>query len=97
MFEQAEHEALMRLMTHALGHVDDSKRIAHWLQTWERGYGIAFRAPDLAYEHATDLQTVARAAKRTGAKPSILGRLEYVHKMENIERVYPLPLLEVER
>lgn len=97
MFEQAEHEALMRLMTHALGHVDDSKRIAHWLLEWEQGHGIAPRVPNLAFEHAKDVKTVVRAAKRTKAKPSTLDRLEYGYKMENIERAYPLPLLEVER
>lgn len=100
MFRQAEHEALMRLMTHATGFVPDSRRIAHWLQEWERsGNSLAIKAqvPGLASDHARDVQTVAQAAKRTGAKPSTLDRLEYSYNMENIARAYPLPSMEYER
>ncbi|KDC25262.1 hypothetical protein L505_5187 [Bordetella bronchiseptica F4563] len=43
------------------------------------------------------MQEVAQAAKRTGAKPSTLGRLEYSYNMENIARAYPLPSMEYER
>lgn len=100
MFSQLEHEALMRLMTHATGYVPDSRRIAHWLQEWERSdnpLAIKAKVPGLASDHARDMQTVAQAAKRTGAKPSTLGRLEYRYNMENIARAYPLPVMEYER
>ncbi|WP_231642977.1 hypothetical protein [Ralstonia syzygii] len=53
--------------------------------------------PDLASDHARDVQTVAQAAKRTGATPCTLGRLEYGYNMENIARAYPLPSMEYER
>lgn len=53
--------------------------------------------PGLAPDHAKDVQTVAQAAKRTGAKPSTLGRMEYGYNMENIARAYPLPVMEFER
>ena len=100
MFSQLEHEALMRLMTHATGYVPDSRRIAHWLQEWEQTgnpRGIKAKVPGLASDHAKDVQEVAQAAKRTGAKPSTLGRLEYSYNMENIARAYPLPSMEYER
>ncbi|HAO8168649.1 TPA: hypothetical protein ACPTVN_005375 [Klebsiella pneumoniae] len=100
MFGQLEHEALMRLMTHATGFVPDSRRIAYWLQEWEHlddSHAIKTRVPGLAPDHAKDVQTVAQAAKRTGAKPSTLGRLEYGYNMENIARAYPLPVMEFER
>ncbi|EJC0967069.1 hypothetical protein MX181_004933 [Salmonella enterica subsp. enterica serovar Newport] len=100
MFTQAEHEALMRLMTHATGYVPDSQRIAHWLQEWERSASpraVEARVAGLASDHAKDVQTVAQAAKRTGAKPSTLGRQEYGYNMENIARAYPLPVTEYER
>ena len=51
MFSQLEHEALMRLMTHATGYVPDSRRIAHWLQEWEQTgnpRGIKAKVPGLA-------------------------------------------------
>jgi len=100
MFEQLEHEALMRLMRYSLGYLPDSRRVAHWLQEWERSgnpRGIKAQVPGLASDHARDVQTVAQAAKRTGAKPSTLGRLEYGYNMENIARAYPLPSMEYER
>lgn len=98
MFSQLEHEALMRLMTHATGYVPDSRRIAHWLQEWERsGNPVKAKVPGLASDHAKDVREVAQAAKRTGAKPSTLGRLEYRYNMENIARAYPLPGMEYER
>ncbi|HRF30079.1 MAG TPA: hypothetical protein PLM02_05660 [Azonexus sp.] len=100
MFKQAEHEALMRLMTHATGFVPDSRRIAHWLQEWERSgnpRAIQTQVQGLASDHGRDVQTVAQAAKRTGAKPSTLGRLEYGYNMENIARAYPVPVVECER
>lgn len=100
MFEQLEHEALMRLMRYSLGYLPDSRRIAHWLQEWERSdnsRAIKAQVPGLASDHARDVQTVAQAAKRTGAKPSTLGRLEYSYNMENIARAYPLPSMEYER
>ncbi|ESE18027.1 hypothetical protein [Escherichia coli] len=100
MFTQTEHEALMRLMTHATGYVPDSRRIAYWLQEWERSTNpraVNSRVPGLASDHAEDVQTVAQAAKRTGATPSTLGRQEYGYNMENIARAYPLPVTEYER
>ena len=100
MFNQLEHEALMRLMTHATGYVPDSRRIAHWLQAWERSSnprGVKAKVPGLADDHAKDVRQVAQAAKRTGAKPSTLGRVEYRYNMENIARTYPLPSMEYER
>ena len=100
MFNQLEHEALMRLMTHATGFVPDSRRIAHWLQEWERAddaRNIKAKVPGLAPDHARDVRKVAQAAKRTGTKPSTLGRLEYRYNMENIARAYPLPGMEYER
>lgn len=90
----------MRLMTHATGHVPDSRRIAHWLQEWEQSANpraVKLRVPGLAFDHAKDVHTVAQAAKRTGAKPSTLGRQEYGYNMENIARAYPLPVTEYER
>ena len=100
MFRQAEHDALMRLMTHATGFVPDSRRIAYWLQEWERSdnpRAIKARVSGLSDHTARDMQEVAQAAKRTGAKPSTLGRLEYNYNMENIARAYPLPVMEFER
>lgn len=100
MFELAEHHALIRLMTRATGFNDGSPRIAHWLQEWDRSANprtITPRVPGLSGIDATDVQEVAKAAKRTGAKPSTLGRLEYLYKMENIARAYPLPTMEYER
>lgn len=100
MFEQLEHEALMRLMRYSLGYLPDSRRIAHWLQEWERAddpRSIKANAPGLAPDHVRDVREVAQAAKRTGAKPSTLGRLEYGYNMENIARAYPLPVMEFER
>lgn len=43
------------------------------------------------------MQEVTQAAKRTGAKPSTLDRLEYDYSMERIARAYPLPSMEYER
>jgi hypothetical protein len=40
---------------------------------------------------------LAQAAKKTGAKPSTLGRREYIFNMDNIARAYPLPVMEFER
>lgn len=100
MFTHAEHDALMRLMTHATGYVADSQRIAHWLQEWERSAcprAIKTGVTGLAADHAKDVQMVAQAAKRTGAKPSKLGRQEYSYNMENITRAYPLPVVGYER
>ena len=48
MFNQNEHEALMRLMTNATGYVSDSRHIAHWLQAWE---------------NTVDLQKISHGAK----------------------------------
>jgi len=100
MFEQLEHEALMRLMRYSLGYLPDSRRIAHWLQEWERAdnpRSIKTKVPGLAADHARDVRMLAQAAKATGAKPSTLGRREYVFNMENIARAYPLPATELER
>ena len=90
----------MRLMRHSTGYVSDSRLIAHWLQEWERAddpRNIKAKVPGLAPDHARDVREVAQAAKRTGAKPSTLGRLEYSYNMENIARAYPLPSMEYER
>ena len=100
MFNQLEHEALMRLMTHATGHTPDSQRIAHWLQEWERAENLRTVKPHvsgLAAAHALDVTKVARAAKRDGARPTTLGRAEYAYNMQNIERAHPLPSVELER
>lgn len=100
MFTLMEHDALMRLMRLSTGYVPDSKRIAHWLQEWERSANprtIKARVSGLSDYNARDVQEVAQAAKRTGAKPSTLGRLEYCYNMENIARAYPLPVMEYER
>jgi hypothetical protein len=100
MFNQLEHEALMRLMTHATGYTPDSRRIAHWLQEWEHADNprtVKTRVPDLAAAHAIDVAEVSRAAKRDGARPTTLGRVEYAYNMQNIERAYPLPSLALER
>ncbi len=99
MFSQLEHEALMRLMTYATGHTPDSQRIAHWLQEWEHAENprtAKAYVPGLAAAYALDVAKVARAAKRDGDRPMTLGRLEYAHNMQNIERLYPLPSLEQE-
>lgn len=100
MFNQLEHEALMRLMTHATGYTPDSPRIAHWLQEWERADNprtVKAHVPGLGSAHAFDVTTVAKAAKRNGSRPTTLGRVEYAYTMQNIERAYPLPSLELER
>lgn len=99
MFSQLEHEALMRLMTYATGHTPDSQRIAHWLQEWEHAENprtAKAYVPGLAAAYALDVAKVAKAAKRDGDRPMTLGRLEYAHNMQNIERLYPLPSLEQE-
>ena len=99
MFSQLEHEALMRLMTYATGHTPDSQRIAHWLQEWEHAENprtAKAYVPGLAAAYALDVAKVAKAAKRDGDRPMTLGRLEYAHNMQNIERLYPLRSLEQE-
>ena len=100
MFSQLEHEALMRLMTHATGYTPDSQRIAHWLQEWEHAENprrAKAHVPGLAAAHAIDVAKVASAAKRDGARPTTLGRDEYAYNMQNIERAHPLPSVELER
>ncbi|WP_197457455.1 hypothetical protein [Crenobacter luteus] len=100
MFGNAEHAALMRLMRYALGFVPDSRRIAHWLQAWERAEDprdIPDHVSGLATDHARDVRLLAQAAQATWAKPSTLGRREYVFNMENIARAHPLPAMEFER
>jgi hypothetical protein len=100
MFNQLEHEALMRLMTHATGYTPDSRRIAHWLQEWEHADNprtVKTHVPDLAASHAFDVAKVSSAARRDGARPTTLGRVEYAYRMEHIERAYPLPSVELER
>lgn len=100
MFNQLEHEALMRLMTYAAGHTPDSQRIAHWLQDWERAEDlrtVKAHVSGLAAAHALDVTKVALAAKRDGARPTTLGRAEYAYNMQNIERAHPLPSVELER
>ena len=100
MFNQLEHEALMRLMTHATGYTPDSQRIAHWLQEWEHAENPRMakaHVPGLAAAHALDVTKVASAAKRDGARPTTLGRDEYAYNMQNIERAHPLPSVELER
>lgn len=100
MFNQLEHEALMRLMNYATGYTPDSRRIAHWLQEWERAenlHTVKSHVPGLAAAHALDVMKVVRAAKRDSAKPTTLGRDEYAYNMQNIERAHPLPSVELER
>jgi len=100
MFTLMEHHALLRLMRLSQGFNSDSQRVAHWLQEWERSANpraIKARVSGLSDHTARDMQEVAQAAKRTGAKPSTLGRLEYSYNMENIARAYPLPSMEYER
>lgn len=100
MFNQLEHEALMRLMTYATGYTPDSQRIAHWLQEWEQAENprtVKTHVPGLAAAHAIDVTKVAHAAKRDGARPTTLGRDEYAYNMQNIERAHPLPSVELER
>lgn len=97
MFDPCEHEALMRLMTYATGYVADSQRIAHWLQTWERAENprkIKSLVPGLSLNHAADIKTLVRAAKREGLRPTELGRLEYIYNMDNISRAYPITVDE---
>ena len=99
MFNQLEHEALMRLMTYATGYTSDSQRIAHWLQEWERAENprtAKAHLPGLAAAYALDVAKVIKAVKRDGDRPTTLGRLEYAYNMQNIERIYPLPSLEQE-
>lgn len=100
MFRQAGHEALIRLVTHATGYVPDSQRIAYWLQEWEQSgnsRAVKTRVPSLAFDHARDVRTVAQAAKRTGAKPSTRGRLEYGYNTENIVRGLRCRVMEHKR
>ena len=99
MFSQQEHEALMRLMTHATGYTPDSQRIAHWLQAWERTDNprtISPHVSGLASSHAADVATVADAARRDGTRPTTLGRDEYGYSMQNIARAYPLLAAETD-
>ncbi|MDP5803689.1 hypothetical protein P3834_19365 [Pseudomonas aeruginosa] len=100
MFTLMEHDALLRLMRISTGYISDSQRIAHWLQEWERSdnpRAIKARISGVSGYNAADVHMVAQAAKRTGAKPSTLGRQEYGYNMENIARAYPLPVTEYER
>ena len=100
MFDQLEHEALMRLMTHATGYTPDSRRIAHWLQQWERTdplHTLKTHAQGLSAAHALDVQTVARAALRDGLRPTTLSRVEYVYNMQNIARCHPFSQRQRER
>lgn len=90
----------MRLMTHAIGYTPDSQLIAYWLQEWNRTDNlrtIRQYVPGLAASHAADVVVVARAAKRDDVRPTTLGRVEYIYKMQNIEDAYPLPSFELER
>lgn len=99
MFSQQEHEALMRLMTHATGYTPDSRRIAHWLQAWEHAdnpHTISLHVPSLAPSHAADVLMVASAARRDGTRPTMLGLNEYGYTMQNIGRAYPLPAMEMD-
>lgn len=100
MFSMIEHDALMRLMRLSTGYVPDSKPVAHWLQEWERSdtpRAIKAWVVGLSDCNARDVKEVAQAANRTGAKPSTLGRREYLNNMDNIARAYPLPSPEWER
>lgn len=100
MFSQLEHEALMRLMTHATGYTSDSRRIAHWLQEWEQAEHplvMKTQVPCLAVAHSLDMVTVSRAALRYGLRPTTLGRVEYVYNMQNIARCHPFSGLQRER
>jgi len=75
MFTLMEHDALLRLMRLSTGFISDSRRVAHWLQEWERSANpraIKARVSGLSDHTARDMQEVAQAAKRTGAKPSTL-------------------------
>ena len=100
MFTQLEHEALMRLMTHATGYSSDSRQIAHWLQEWEQaGHlpAVNTQVPFLSVAHALDVATVSRAALHDGLRPTTLGRMEYVYNMQNIARCHPFSPLQRER
>lgn len=99
MFNQQEHEALMRLMTTATGYTPDSRCIAYWLQAWEHldnPRTISLRVPNLAPSHTADVATVANAARRDGRRPTTLGRDEYGYIMQNIARAYPLLVMETD-
>ncbi|WP_338880031.1 hypothetical protein WHX56_01035 [Achromobacter veterisilvae] len=100
MFTLMEHDALLRLMRLSTGGISDSQSVAHWLQEWERSdnpRAIKARLSGLSDHTTRDVQAVAQAARRTGAKPSTLGRLEYRYNMENTARAYPLPVMEYQR
>lgn len=94
MFDYEEHEALMRLMTYATGYIDDSRRIAYWLQEWDQSANprtIKDHVPGLDPDHSRDVKLLAQAARRTAAKPSTLDRPEYSYRMGFVERAHPLP------
>lgn len=100
MFTLMEHDALLRLMRLSTGFISDSRRVAHWLQEWElleNPGAIKALVSDLSDHTARDVRIVAQAAKRTGAKPSTLGRLEYRYNMEYIARAYPLQAMDLDR
>lgn len=100
MFTINEHHALLRLMRVSMGGVSDSKPIAHWLQQWDRmndPASLTALQADLVFSRARDVEEITLAAKRTGAKPSTLGRREYENFMEIIARSYPLLSQELER
>lgn len=90
----------MRLMTHATGYTPDSQRIAYWLQEWNCADNlrtIRLYVPSLTPSHAADVVVVANAAKRDGARPTTLDRVEYIYNMKNIANAHPLPFHEPER
>lgn len=92
MFSQLEHEALMRLMTHATGYTTDSRRIAYWLQQWEQAghpRAVNKQVPLLSAAHALDVATVSRAALRNGLRPTTVGHVESVYNIQNIARCHP--------
>lgn len=100
MFNLLEHEALMRLMTHATGYTADSRRIAHWLQQWDQAEhprAVKTQVPLLSVAHALDVVTVSRAALRDGLRPTTLGRVEYIYNMQNIARCHPFSPRQRER
>lgn len=100
MFTQLEHEALMRLMTHATGHTTDSRQIAHWLQEWDQAEhprAVRTQVPFLSVAHALDMATVSQAALRNGLRPTTVGRAEYVYNMQNIARCHPFSPRQRER
>lgn len=88
-FSSTEHEALRRLLTHALGYTKQSARIRQFLLFWQSTSDfdqLVLPCVDgVSRNLGTDMCRVAFAAKREKVRPSQLRR-EYAYSMRLIAR-----------